>query len=348
MRQRSPHGGRGASERDARGQRPRGSRPRDGSRPHGGRPPAGRRAPAAPPPHYEAETIFGLEGPAEEELRSRLGKSARLLGRPAAGRVAFAYVGPDASLDTLRSVVAVHRVEAFPVPRPKALLGHEHLTRMVATLHGVMARQPRGAFRTFRVSAAGADSPVFERLKEEIARQTGLSPGEHEADLALAVRPTPEGEGWQVLVRRTPRPLSARAWRVCNMPGALDATVAHVMVTLAGPRAEERFLNVACGSGTLLVERLALGPARAALGVDIAPRALACARENLAAAGSLDAVRLLRAGAGRLPLADASWDTMVADLPWALLVGTRRENEALYPALLAEAARVAAPGATWS
>ena len=334
MRQRRPQRGRGVSERDARGQRPTESRP-----------PAARRTPAAPPPLYEAETIFGLEGPAEAELRKRLGKSARLLGRPAAGRVAFAYVGADAPLDALRSVVAVHRVETFPVPRPKALLGHEHLTRLAALLQGVMARQPRGAFETFRVSAAGADSPVFQRLKAEIARATGLTLHEEEAQLQIAVRPAPGGKGWQVLVRRTPRPLSARAWRVCNMPGALDATVAHVMVTLAGPQAEERFLNVACGSGTLLVERLALGPARAALGVDIAPRALACARENLAAAGSLDAVRLLRAGAGRLPLADASWDTVVADLPWALLVGTRRENETLYPALLAEAARVTAPGA---
>ena len=223
-------------------------------------------------------------------------------------------------LSTLRSVVAVHRVEAFPVPRPKALLGHEHLTRMVATLHGVMARQPRGAFRTFRVSAAGADSPVFERLKEEIARQTGLSPGEHEADLALAVRPTPEGEGWQVLVRRT-RGLSARAWRVYSMPGALDATVAHVGDDPGGPQAG-RFLGHE-GQG-LLVKRLALGPAPRRWGGYLA--CLACARENCA--GGLDAVRLLRAGRAA-PLADASWDTVVAG-PLGALVGAA-ENGNSYP-----------------
>lgn len=333
------------------GSRPRPGGPRD-RRPSGGPPhehsarKRGPRGSAGPPPAYEAETLFGLEPFAEDELRRRLGQSVRLLGRPAPGRVAMAYVGADAPLDALRSVVAIHRVETFAVPRPKALLGHEHLTRLAALLQGVMARQPRGAFETFRVSAAGADSPVFQRLKAEIARATGLTLHEEEAQLQIAVRPAPGGKGWQVLVRRTPRPLSARAWRVCNMPGALDATIAHVMVTLARPRAEERFLNLACGSGTLLVERLAEGPARAVLGIDIDPRALDCARDNLQVAGRLADAHLVRAGAGRAPLGAGQFDTVVADLPWALLVGTRRENEALYPALLAEAARVAAPGAT--
>ena len=36
------------------------------------------------------------------------------------------------------------------------------------------------------------------------------------------------GEGWEVLVRLTPRPLTARPWRVCNWPGALNAVVAGI------------------------------------------------------------------------------------------------------------------------
>ncbi len=297
-------------------------------------------------PLWEAEVLFGLEEFAEDELRQRLGRSVRLLGRTAPGRVAFAYLGGDGPLSTLRTIVALHRVEQFDVPRPKALLGHEHLTRLVASLHGMMARQAPGAFHTFRLSAAGSDSAVFQRFKDEIGRQTGLTLNESEADLQLAVRPTPAGKGWQVLIRRTPRPQSARAWRVRNMPGALDATVAHVMVALANPRPDERFVNLACGSGTLLVERLALGPARAALGVDADPQALEAAGANLNAANVSAGACLIAADAGRLPLASGSCDTVVADLPWGFLVGSRRQNERLYPALLAEAARVAAPGAT--
>jgi len=295
-------------------------------------------------PRWEAEVLFGLEEFAEDELRQRLGPSVQVLGRTAPGRVSFAYVGADGLLDTLRSVVAVHRVETFAVPRPRALLGHEHLTRLIGSVRAVVARQAPGAFRTFRLSAAGADSAVFRRLKGEIAGQTGLILNEAEADLQLAVRPAPSGRGWQVLIRRTPRPQSARTWRARNMPGALDATIAHVMVSLAGPRPEERFVNVACGSGTLLIERLALGAVRAALGVDRDTDALEAARANLQASGHAGDGCLLVADAEHLPVATASCDTMVVDLPWGLLVGSRRENERLYPALLSEAARGTAPG----
>ena len=40
-----------------------------------------------------------------------------------------------------------------------------------------------------------------------------------------------------------------------------------------------------------------------------------------------------------------TFDTLVVDLPTGMLHGTRRENETFYPAVLAEAARVATPGA---
>lgn len=301
--------------------------------------------PQVPWTEYEAEVLYGLEGFAEEELRRRLGRSARLEGRTARGRIAFSYAGPSRRLGALRSVVAIHRVETFGVPRPRALLGHQHLTRLLGALDDVIARQPAGAFRTLRLSAAGAGSPVFRRLIGAMADHTRLAPREEQADLQIAVRPAPRSGGWQVLVRLTPRPLSARDWRVCNMPGALNATVAHVMVSLAGPTPEERFANLACGSATLLVERLRLGPAALALGIDVDRRALECGRANLEAAGLRDRAPLLLADAARLPLAGACCDTLVADLPYGMLVGSERENRRLYPALLDEAARVAAPGA---
>jgi len=46
-----------------------------------------------------------------------------------------------------------------------------------------------------------------------------------------------------------------------------------------------------------------------------------------------------------LPLADGSVDVIYSDLPFGNAIGSHDENVALYPALLAEAARVATPGA---
>jgi 23S rRNA G2445 N2-methylase RlmL len=194
--------------------------------------------------------------------------------------------------------------------------------------------------------AAALAVPVSIVKSRLFASRARLRPVRGPADVLVALRrPLDGGPGWEGLVRLGRRPLSARPWRVCDRPGALDASVVAVMVALAGPAAGHRVLNVACGSGTLLVERLLRAPATAAVGVDVDPAALACARANLAAAGCAGRAALVRADAGRLPLAAATVDELVCDLPFGMVVGTPRDNERLYPRLLAEAARVAAPRA---
>lgn len=295
---------------------------------------------------YEIETIPGLEEFTERELRQKLGRSAHVLGRPAEGRIALSSSGAIDRSNALRSAVAVHAVQTFAVPRPRALLGHQNLTRLMALIERATAGYPPETFATFRLSAAGADTGVFTRLKDEIGGATGLRSINGDADLLLAVRRPPGGRlGWQVLARLGPRPLSARPWRVCNLPGALNATVAHAMVALAGPTPSERFLNAACGSGTLMIERLAMGPARAVLGCDVDWPALECARANLRASGHTRQASLLTADATRLPFPDRAFETIVADLPFGMLVGSGARNEELYPGFVAEASRVAAPGA---
>ncbi|HET9224300.1 MAG TPA: methyltransferase domain-containing protein, partial [Roseiflexaceae bacterium] len=161
----------------------------------------------------------------------------------------------------------------------------------------------------------------------------------------LRLRRSPDGAGWEALTRMSPRPLATRAWRVCNRPGALNATLAHAMMRLSEPSADDVVVNMACGSATLLVERLALGPAHSLLGCDVDQPALECAQANLQAAGFGDLVRLERWDAADLPLAEGSATVICADLPFGQLVGSHRENEALYPRLFAEATRIAAPGA---
>jgi SAM-dependent methyltransferase len=260
------------------------------------------------------------------------------------GTLRFRFRGDPQTLLGLRSVVAVYLTRVFAVPRPRGLLGNEQFAAILALIDQVRGLQP-AAFRTFRLSAAGEDSTVLTRLKTDLAARTRLAPGGEEADLLLRLRRAAGGTGWEVLVRLTPRPLTARAWRVCNLPGALNAVAAHAMARLAAPAPGERYLNLACGSGTLLVERLALGPVRWALGCDLDAQVLACARTNLAAADSAAGAGLVQADAGRLPLPDASCDAITADLPFGHLIGSHTENEQLYPRLLAEATRVAAPGA---
>jgi len=292
----------------------------------------------------EFDVLEGLEPYALEEIRASCGRACS----PVAlypGRIRVQFIGDLRVLFRLRSVVAAYLIVTYDVPRPRALLGHQHLTRLLTTLELVRSLTKPEHYRTLRLSAAGSDSSVMSRIKETLAAHTGLALADDEGDLLIRLRRAESNGGWEVLVRLSPRPLATRAWRVCNWPGALNATLASVMMRLTRPSASDHVLNLACGSGTLLIERLFLAPARLAIGCDPDQRALQCARRNLEAAGFAPVVRLEPWDATSLPLETRSIDVICADLPFGQLIGSHRDNEALYPRLIAEAARVAAPDA---
>jgi len=305
---------------------------------------------AAPPPDeprsaIEADVLEGLERIAEAELRERFGGRVRFEGATRPGALRFSYAGELADLLTLRSVVAVYGVQYFAIPRPKGLLGNQQFSELAGAIAAVIELAPPSAYTTLRLSAAGEDSSVLTRLKEQIAQRFGLTVAADEGDLLIRLRRAKGSDGWETLVRLSPRPLATRAWRVCNWPGALNASLAHAMIALTEPAPDDVVLNVGCGSGTLLIERLLAGQARQAIGCDTDPAALDCARANLRAAGLDRTARLEGWDAGVLPLDDASVSMICVDLPFGQLVGSHRENQAFYPRVFAEAARVARPGA---
>lgn len=161
---------------------------------------------------------------------------------------------------------------------------------------------------------------------------------EDEAPLEPIEVPIRYEEGWDVLARLTPRPLSARAWRVCNMSGGLNATIAYAIFKLAGVRDQDRVFNPMSGSGTLLIERDLLGPCAALVGVDIEEGAVRCAQQNIEAAKRQIEVAQVDALQTNLP--PRSFDLIVADLPWGDAITVRGGNEALYLDFLKEMYRL--------
>jgi ubiquinone/menaquinone biosynthesis C-methylase UbiE len=299
-----------------------------------------------------------LEAFCAAEVRRLLGRRAQSLdepggagagsGRSGAGRsggaVRFRLAGPLAAVLELRTAVAAYLVVRVAGRRPSALLGD---TSLLDQVEAVRRLHPPGAFRSFRLSAPGRDSAALRRLRAELTRRTGLPEDPDDGDLFLRIRRASQpAEGWEALIRLSPRPLSARAWRTFNLPGALNATIAAAMVELAEPRPSDRVLNLMCGSGTILIERLARGPAALAAGCDLDPAALAGTTQNLGAAGRPGAAALARMDATALALRDGSFSVLLADLPYGHRMGSHEANAALYPAVLAEAARVTEPGGT--
>ncbi len=294
----------------------------------------------------EAEVVAGLKAQASSELLTRFGADARLLRKQRPDELPFRFTGDLAALGSVGKCNAIYLVRRFDIPRPAALLGHQHLTRLLRHIETVRSLHGAASFKSFRISAAGRESSVMQRLRAAIAAQTSLVYDENEGDLLLRIRVADLHEsGWEVLTRLTPRPLSARAWRVCNLPGALNATIAAAMIEMTQPQPEDRFFNLMCGSGTLLIERLLRAPVQAAAGCDTDAQALRCAADNLQAAGAQDIGQLFAMDATRLKLPDASLDVLCGDLPWGQLLGSHDANLTLYPQVLAEAGRVAAPHA---
>ena len=246
----------------------------------------------------------------------------------------------------LRTVTALYSRLEFTIPRPKALLGN---TEFQVLIKGIDRVRGQNTFGSFRVDAAGSDSPVFQRLIGALEKQLSLPHDPEDGDLLLRIRPSPNKrahqDGWQVLVRTTPRPLSARAWRMCNLPGGLNACVAAAMLEVANVRPFERLLNAMCGSGTLLIEQANKQRIKESWGVDINEDALACAQQNLHAAkpNITQPIRLEQADVTALACEDACVDVVVCDPPWGDALGSVTNNRDLYPRFLTEMARVITP-----
>lgn len=291
---------------------------------------------------FEAEFASGLLPIVKKELLDVIGSEGRLMNSFREDSIQFKFDGDIQRLKSLRTVIAIYHIVQFDVPRPKALLGHEHFHHLMDTIHELLSIDD---YQSLYVSAAGSDSSVMMRIKSEIGQHLGLSIAENEGDLLLRIRRTPRTEqGWDVLVRLTPRPLATRDWRVCNYEGALNGAIATALVKLTNPTPDDIFLNIACGSGTIAIERAMDSDAKSIIGCDILGYALSCATQN-AMVAQISHVEWLKTDAIQMPIASASITKLVADLPFGQLTGSHDENEWLYPAILSEAARVAASGA---
>jgi tRNA (guanine6-N2)-methyltransferase len=300
----------------------------------------------APSINVELEIAEGLEDIARRELVGAYRE--RLVSRPEVsdGAIRFRYDGNPGGLLALRTVNAVYAVQSYDIPRPKAFLGQEHFTRLTEQIQDAMAVVGNDKYASLTINAAGSNSSVMTRLREELATANHLRPEPYDGDLTLRLRRSVgrKNSGWDALVRLSPRPNATRDWRVVNVPGALDAAVAHAMVLLSDPRPDEVVMNVASGSGSIAIERALAGGASAIWACDTDPEMLEAAAKNIEAAGVSEQIEVRSWDAGEIPMGTGSVDKLFADLPFGNRVGSHQDNRELYPAAFKEAARLVKKG----
>lgn len=251
-------------------------------------------------------------------------------------------------LRTLRRVVSASVCTSVAARRPQEILETSVMHGLAARIAEIRALRPRVTFTGLRLAAAGADTPVMRRLAAELAEHAGLPVDLEDGDLLVRVRPAARRPGvsktWEVLLRLTPRPLSRRAWRVVDYPGAVNATIAASVLDLLEVGPEDAVLDMTCGSGTFLIEQSFVAAPARSVGVDIDPAVIEVARRHQREARRRGRIEWIVGDVRAVPL-EGGFTRILANPPWGELHGDHAENEELLRSLLDRAADLAAPEA---
>jgi tRNA (guanine6-N2)-methyltransferase len=288
---------------------------------------------------YEIEVIQGLEFITQQELKTFLPSKA--ITYQTKGIIQVDTTQED-DLLKLRTAIAVYKLFSFPIPRPKALLGHQYLTSILSAITQITKKN---TFSSFSIGVAGDDTSVIQRIRNEISQHTKLEFQPEKGDLHIRIRKSLTLEGWDVLIRLTPRPLATRTWRKHNMQGALSAPVAHAMIKLFN-QSHHTLLNVGCGSGTLLIEAINSKLFQLGIGIDNDLAMLNLTNEHIKEAKVRSLISCCDADMRKLPFENASFSAVCSDFPFGQLVGTKEYIEQSYGYWLYEIARITKPQGT--
>ncbi|MCB0328169.1 MAG: methyltransferase domain-containing protein [Bdellovibrionales bacterium] len=240
----------------------------------------------------------------------------------------------------LLTVASIHFVHAVPGQRPSALRGDESLR---VFQEGIRNLRSSGQFTadTFRISMNGKESTEAKKLKESLERSLNLQCLEGEGELMIRVRRSLYIEsGWDLVVRITPLPLSARSWRVANYRGALHSNIAGTIVRMLKKLGKGFVIDPCCGSGTLLCELMQSGWTGCGIGSDLSSEALAACRENFSSFNGGKRFTCFQADGRGLPMRDGRVAAALSNLPWGEFHSSTQQLKSFYPALLSELQRV--------
>lgn len=130
-----------------------------------------------------------------------------------------------------------------------------------------------------------------------------------------------------------------RESRESEREGSLPPPVASAMAFAATPRDQEVVLDPCCGSGTLLAEFHAYSPEAKLIGMDIDPKAVKVAEQNL----KQTSAKLETHDSRATGLEAQSITLTLSNLPFGKQFGEKEKNLSLYTDLLKESVRIANP-----
>jgi len=181
-------------------------------------------------------------------------------------------------------------------------------------------------FKTFSLSCAGSDSEEIQNIIKFVSVQYKLV---HDEDADMKIHIGKESDIWELGVCLTPRPLSVRDYRVVNIQGGMNPTIAYAMNTFCGLEQAESYLNIFSGGATLLIEAGLVNKNLKLQGFDVDGKRIADSVKNIKEAGLIKNISLKTADIYDKP-EFGTFDVIVSDLPFGQLVGKNQDLGDLY------------------
>jgi tRNA (guanine6-N2)-methyltransferase len=131
-----------------------------------------------------------------------------------------------------------------------------------------------------------------------------------------------------------------RTYRKNTTQASINPALAFAMNQIAGLDENDKILDPCCGTATILIERL-LQKTALCVGVDIDPRQIENAKENIEAAGlnsqdsgqagmTEEKITLLHGDIIEKKFAEGFFTKIISNLPYGLHSGSREKNVKLY------------------
>lgn len=237
----------------------------------------------------------------------------------------------------LKSVLNVYIVKRSEKYNPYFISNHKSilgdLIDIILEKDSVEKKKP--IFKTFKLRCAGSGSKEVIEIQDYIKNTYKLNFAE-EVDMEIHIN-KPDLL-WEVGLRITKRPLSLRDYRVANIKGGLNPTIAYAMNTFCNLNSSNSYLNVFSGSGTLLIEAglesMTHNSNLKLVGFDIDGKSNALAIQNIKKANLIKQIHLKTADVYNKPHL-GKFDVIVSDLPFGMQISNKENLDNLYKTFIA-------------
>lgn len=209
------------------------------------------------------------------------------------------------------------------ISKHKAILGD--------LIQVVLESKDKDVFQTFKLTCAGSNSKEARDINGYI-EDTFKLVQKDEADLKIHIIKLENV--WEVGVQITARPLSFRDYKVENMSGAMDPTIAYALNSLCGLEKAESYLNVFSGSATLLIEAAQCYPnIKTLIGFDNNKKHLSLAIRNIKKAELIKRIQVKEGDIFDKPDL-GKFDVIAADLPFGMVISKDEDLEKIYKSFI--------------